>query len=117
MYKSYFKIGWRNLVRNKGYSFINIGGLAMGMAVAMLISLWIFDELEFNKYHKHYNSIARVMRNLNMNGETLSTPILPSALGEELRTNYGNHFNYVVMARDDWRSYSLGRGNKIIAAW
>ncbi|HOO10714.1 MAG TPA: permease prefix domain 2-containing transporter, partial [Cyclobacteriaceae bacterium] len=37
MYKSYLKIGWRNLLRNKGYSLINIGGLAMGMAVAILI--------------------------------------------------------------------------------
>jgi len=37
MYQSYFKIGWRNLLKNKGYSLINIGGLAMGMAVAMLI--------------------------------------------------------------------------------
>ena len=97
MYKSYLKIGWRNLVKNKGYSFINVGGLAMGMAVAMLIGLWIYDELEFNKYHKNYSSIARVMRNLNMNGETWSTPILPSALGDELRTKYGNHFDHVVM--------------------
>lgn len=98
MYKNYVKIGWRNLVRNKGYSLINIGGLAMGMAVAMLISLWICDELEFNKYHKNYNSIARVMRNLNMNGEILSTQILPSALGDELRIKYGDHFKHVVMA-------------------
>ena len=61
MYKSYFKIGWRNLAKNKGYSFINIGGLAMGMAVAMFISLWIYDELSFNTYHRNYNRIARVM--------------------------------------------------------
>jgi ABC-type antimicrobial peptide transport system permease subunit len=98
MYKSYFKIGWRNLVKNKGYSFINIGGLAIGMAVALLIGLWIYDELEFNKYHKNYNNIARVMRNLNMNRETFSTPILPTALGDELRTKYGDHFTHVVMA-------------------
>lgn len=98
MYQSYFKIGWRNLVKNKGYSFINIGGLAMGMAVAMLISLWVYDELQFNKHHQNYGNIARVMRSLNMNGEILSTPILPSALGDELRSKYGNHFNHVVMA-------------------
>jgi putative ABC transport system permease protein len=98
MYKSYFKIGWRNLLKNKGYSFINIGGLAMGMAVAMLISLWIYDELEFNKYHTNYNGIARVMRNIDVNGETISTAILPNALGDELRTKYGDHFNHVVMA-------------------
>jgi putative ABC transport system permease protein len=98
MYKSYFKIGWRNLVKNKGYSLINIGGLAMGMAVAMFISLWIYDELQFNKYHKNYDRIARVMRNLSVNGETISTPILPNALGDELRTKYGNRFKHVVMA-------------------
>jgi putative ABC transport system permease protein len=98
LYKSYFKIGWRNLIKNKGYSFINIGGLAMGMTVAMLISLWIYDELEFNKYHENYDGIARVMRNLNVNGETITTTILPNALGDELRTKYGNHFKHVVMA-------------------
>ncbi len=101
MYKSYFKIGWRNLVKNKGYSLINIGGLAMGMAVTMLISLWIYDELEFNKYHKNYNSIARVMRNLHMNGEIISTRILPNALGDELREKYRNQFKSVVMAALD----------------
>ncbi|WP_276371787.1 ABC transporter permease [Chryseolinea sp. H1M3-3] len=101
MYKSYFKIGWRNLIKNKGYSLINIGGLALGMAVAMVISLWIYDELEFNKYHKNYGSIARVMRNLNMNGEIISTKILPNALGDELREKYGNQFNSVVMAALD----------------
>src|SRR4051812_38158361 len=44
MYKSYFKIGLRNLTRNKGYSLINIGGLAIGMSVAILIALWMLDE-------------------------------------------------------------------------
>src|SRR6184192_2489247 len=58
MYKSYFKIGWRNLLRNKGYSFINVGGLALGMAVAMLIGLWVYDEISFNKYHRNYEQIA-----------------------------------------------------------
>src|SRR5688500_20260437 len=45
MVKSYIKIGWRNLLRNKGYSFINVGGLALGMTVAILIGLWVYDEL------------------------------------------------------------------------
>jgi len=60
MIKNYFKIAWRNLIRNKGYSAINIGGLAVGMAVAILIGLWIYDELSFNKYHKNYDSIGLV---------------------------------------------------------
>src|SRR5258708_39713179 len=68
MYKSYFKIGWRNLLRNKGYSFINIGGLAIGMTVAMLIGLWVFDEISFNKYHTNYDRIAQIrMRSTDPN--------------------------------------------------
>src|SRR3954470_1903104 len=62
MYKSYFKIGWRNLAHNKGYSFINIGGLALGMTAAILIGLWIHDELMFNRFHKNYDRIGQVYR-------------------------------------------------------
>ncbi len=60
MYKSYFKIGWRNLLRNKGYSVISIGGLAIGMTVAILNGLWIWDELSHDKYFANYNHIAQV---------------------------------------------------------
>ena len=56
MIKSYFKIGWRNLLKNKGYSFINIGGLAMGMSVALLIGLWVYDELSFDKQNPNYQN-------------------------------------------------------------
>src|SRR5690606_13764639 len=60
MFQSYFKIGYRNLFRNKGYSSINIGGLAIGMAVAVLIGLWIHDELSFDKYHANYDRLTQV---------------------------------------------------------
>ncbi len=62
------------------------------MTVAMFIGLWIYDEFKFNTYHKNYNSIARVMRNGTLNGETLSLPYLPFPLGEELKTKYGSTF-------------------------
>ena len=55
MIKNYFKIAWRNLLRNKASSFINIGGLSIGMAVALLISLWINDELSYDKNFANYN--------------------------------------------------------------
>ena len=61
MIKNYFKIAWRNLIKNKASSFINIGGLAVGMAVAMLIGLWIWDELSFDKYHQNYDRVAIAM--------------------------------------------------------
>ena len=77
MYKSYFKIGWRNLLKNKGYSFINIGGLALGMTVAMLIGLWMHDELTFDSYHPNHDRIAQVMRHELFNGE-IQTIGIPS---------------------------------------
>src|SRR5678816_536050 len=61
MIKNYFKIAWRNLSRNKVSSLINIGGLTVGIAVALLIGLWIYDELSFNKYHQNYERIAQIM--------------------------------------------------------
>lgn len=98
MYRSYFKIGWRNLLHNKGYSLINIGGLAVGMSVAMMIGMWIYDELSFDQYHQNYSRIARVMRNGTLNGETFTIPYLPYPLADELRTKYGDNFKHVVMA-------------------
>ncbi len=62
MLKNYFTIAWRNLLRTKGYSFINIGGLALGMSVALIIGLWVNDEISFNKYHDNYGQIAQVMK-------------------------------------------------------
>ena len=60
MFKNYFKIGWRNLFKQRSYSIINIGGLTLGMSVSMVIGLWVYDEVTFNTYHKNYDSIARV---------------------------------------------------------
>ncbi len=98
MYKSYFKIGWRNLLKNKGYSLINIGGLAAGMAVAMLIALWIYDELSFNKYHDNYDRIAQVMRNEVWEGNLETDESMVTGLATLLRTTYSDQFQYVVMA-------------------
>ncbi|MEJ1239659.1 ABC transporter permease [Chryseolinea sp. T2] len=97
MYRSYLKIAWRNLQKNRGFSLINVGGLALGMAVAILIGLWIHDELTFNTYYKNYKSIARVHRTGTLNGETMATTWLPVALGEELRSKYGSDFKHVAM--------------------
>jgi putative ABC transport system permease protein len=99
MYKSYFKIGWRNLAKNKGYSFINIGGLALGMAVAMLISLWVYDELSFNKDHQNYETIAQVYRLQNWGGERGVSTSHVTGLGTLLKTEYASHFKNVAMIR------------------
>jgi len=60
MYKSYFKIGWRNLWSNKGFSFINISGLAMGMTTCVLIMLYVLDEMSFDKHHQDGHLVYRI---------------------------------------------------------
>ncbi|PSL43930.1 ABC-type antimicrobial peptide transport system permease subunit [Chitinophaga niastensis] len=114
MLKSYFQIAWRNLSKNKIYSLINIGGLAVGMAVAILIGLWIYDELSFNKSYQNYDRIARVMQNQFINGETDTWSGEAWPLGAELRNSYGSNFKYVIMS--SWTDdHILSFGEKHIA--
>ena len=114
MYKSYFKVGWRNLFKHKGYSLINIGGLAVGMAVAILIGLWVYDELSFNKYHKNYDRIAWVMQNQTFGDEGIQTwGSQAMQLAPELRNNYGAHFEHVIMSSFPQRR-TLRQGDKAL---
>lgn len=96
MNKNFLKITWRNIIKSKLSSAINILGLAVGMAAAILVGLWMYDELTFNRYHKHYEQIAQVMQNNTVNGTVETGNSLPIPLGEELRTTYGNYFTHVV---------------------
>jgi putative ABC transport system permease protein len=69
MFKNYFKIAFRNLNRNKIYSFINIAGLSIGLACAMLIMLYVKDEVSYDRFHKNVSNIYRVVRQgMNKNG-------------------------------------------------
>jgi ABC-type antimicrobial peptide transport system permease subunit len=113
MIKNYLKIAIRNLTRHKGHTFINIAGLSVGMAVAMLIGLWLHDELSFNKYYQNYDRIAQVMQNQSNNGEVLTMPNEPLPLGEELRKSYGSDFKYVTMATGAGM-HTLASGDKIL---
>lgn len=98
MFKNYLKTAWRNLVKNKAQSFINISGLSVGMAVAMLIGLWINDEVSYNKDFDNYHRIAQVMQNVTFNGETSTMPVLPYVMGDELKRSFGSDFENVSMA-------------------
>ncbi len=98
MFKNYFKTAWRNLIQNKFHSSINIAGLSVGMAVAILIGLWIYDELSFNKNFDNYNRIAQVMQHQTFNGDVGSQNSLPYLMGDELRKNYGSDFKYISMS-------------------
>jgi len=92
MFKSYFKVGWRNLLRNKGYSLINIGGLALGMTVAILNALWIWDELSFNKHFTNYDRIAAIAETGTTPDGTWVGTTMTYPLGTELFDHYHQHF-------------------------
>ncbi|MEP7323716.1 MAG: ABC transporter permease, partial [Saprospiraceae bacterium] len=98
MFKNYLKIAWRNITRNKGYSAINISGLAVGLTVAMLIGLWILDELSFDTYHQNYSRIAQVMQNQSYNGVTGTEVTVPPVIAAEIRKTYGSDFKYVLQS-------------------
>jgi putative ABC transport system permease protein len=73
MLKNYFKIAWRNLIRNKLYSFINIAGLAVGMAVALLIALWIANEYSYDKFLPNYKQLYSLQMNVTLQQEGTKT--------------------------------------------
>ena len=60
MFKNYFKTAWRNLVKNKFYSFINIAGLTLGLTVGILILLWVQDEYSYDSFHKNAPNIIKL---------------------------------------------------------
>ena len=98
MFKNYLKVAWRGLLRNKTLFIINIGGLAAGMAVVILIGLWIYDELSFNKYNPNYEHIARVMKNAVYEGAMNTDGSTSIPLENKLRLDFGSDLEYVVPA-------------------
>ncbi|HEY2350228.1 MAG TPA: ABC transporter permease, partial [Puia sp.] len=97
MFKNYLKIAWRNLFRNKVYSIINITGLSIGMAMALLIGLWIADEWNANKNFSHYDRIVRVLVNTNGGGETQTASGVPWPVAFELRSKFSSDIKRVTI--------------------
>lgn len=115
MLKSYFKIALRNLQKNKTHSFLNIAGLSVGMAVAMLIAIWIWDELSFNKYHQNHSRIAQVMQRQDFNGEIHTDKAIPMPLGVDLNSNYKDLFKFVSLS--SWTNpHTISVGEKQLSA-
>jgi putative ABC transport system permease protein len=83
MIRNYLIIAYRNLLRNKGFSVINITGLAIGMAAAMLVLFWIRDEVSFDQFHQNKDRIYQVYNRVTMDGKTncwggISVPAAPA---------------------------------------
>ena len=102
------------MVKNRASSFINIGGLAVGMAVAMLIGLWIWDELSFDKYHQNYDRLAMVMQSETASGSISTQSAIPLPLDAELRKSYGSDFKHIAIC--SWtEQHVLNVGDKNVS--
>jgi ABC-type antimicrobial peptide transport system permease subunit len=86
------------MVKNKMHSVINVAGLAIGMVVAIIIGLWIADEISFNRQYTHYRRIGQVIQNVTNNGAVETWRTVPWPLGDEIRKNYGADFSRIAMA-------------------
>ena len=105
MIRNYFRIAWRSLAKNRVYSFINIVGLAIGMAVVMLIGLWMWDELGYNKGFANYDRIVRIMITQTRGNDVSTNESTPVPLGADLRTRYAGDFKKV--ATTSWNSLHI----------
>lgn len=98
MLKNHCKIAWRNLWKSKGYSAINIAGLAAGMAVTLLIGFWVHDELSYNSHFKNQGRIAQFYQSQTFNGNTGTGNAIPRPLEFEIREKFGDYFEPIVMS-------------------
>ena len=114
MFRNYVIIAWRNLTKNKVYSVINVLGLAAGMAVAMLIGLWIWDEVTYDRSFVNYKQLAEVMTtNINDDGKLSTNPLVCQPIAGELRSKYGSDFKNISMSR--WNMSAITVGDKTIS--
>ena len=88
MFRNYFKTIWRGLLKNKFYSFINIIDLIIGMASAILILLWIQNELSHDSFYKKTNRIYVSNNRDKVNGKIMAWHTTPAPLGVAIKKDY-----------------------------
>jgi putative ABC transport system permease protein len=80
MFKNYIKIAWRSLWKNKFYTFINISGLAVGLATGIMLLLWVQNELSYDKFHKDYQNVYQISSHFKSNGDDQTWTGVPGPL-------------------------------------
>jgi putative ABC transport system permease protein len=108
MLKYSLKVAWRNLRNNKGFSALNILGLAIGMAVALLIGLWVYCQYSYDRFAPGYRQVYRIMTHVTVNGDILVSGATSRPLSAALKKDIPG-IQYV--AQTDWMGdHSLVRG-------
>lgn len=108
MLKNYFKIAWRNLHKNKGFSFVNVLGLTIGITCCMLIFLWVKDELTYDRFHANYSNIYKVMANRNFNNQVFTDENMVLPLAKSLEASSTQVKNAVVITHRQQSVFANG---------
>src|ERR1700760_867129 len=95
MLSNYLKISWRHQMKNKAYFFINVFGLATGMAITLLIGLWITDEITFDHYHTNHSRIAKGMIAQTSQGHTYDGDVVSVPMDIAFQTQFKDIFKRV----------------------
>jgi len=96
MIRNYLKIALRNLLRNRGFSLTNLLGLTIGITCTILISLWVNDELSYNKFHRNYNNIYKVYANRDFKNQMFTDPNMVLPLANALQNSTPQVVNTTV---------------------
>ena len=88
MYKNYFTIAWRTFLKNKGYSGINITGLAVGLAACILIMLYVHHELSFDRFHANADRIYRVNSEIKFGDNHLDLALIAAPFGAAAKAEF-----------------------------
>lgn len=94
MINNYFKTAFRKIQREKGYSIINISGLAIGMACFIMIFLWVQDELSYDKFHENYQNIYRVVEDIKHVDEFVPYAINNASVVPAMKENFPEILKY-----------------------
>ena len=107
MLKNYLVLAWRNLQKNKAFSFLNISGLAIGMASAVLILLWVQNEISYDQFHKNKDLIYEAWNRGQMDDKIQCWESTPQILGPTLKKDYPE-VESVARAVRTWKVTSVG---------
>ena len=108
MLKTYFKLAYRNILKDKAYSIINITGLAIGLASSILILLWVQNELSYDRFHKNAGQIYRITSDFSDFKSAANSAGMPAGLKAEMPVIR----NTVRLGQGTNASTLLGTGNK-----
>ncbi|MEB2784423.1 ABC transporter permease [Algoriphagus persicinus] len=111
MWKNYLKIAWRNITRSKGYAFINISGLGIGMSASILILIWVQFEMSVDRFHENSDRVYANWRNAEMQGEVFTWDYTPAPYAHAIKEQFPEVEEVARITEWDQQLLTVGENN------